>query len=114
IADRNRGEPIMHDDLSEAVRYHQQGQLEQAAQLDQQFLARCPDHPDALHLLGVMAFQQGDCQLAIERISRALVFNPGAAPYYCNLAEAYRMGGQVDRAVACSQMALRLQPDYPE
>ena len=75
----------MHDDLSEAVRYHQQGQLEQAAQLYQQFLARYPDHPDALHLLGVIAFQQGDCQQAIERISRALVFNPAPPPTIATL-----------------------------
>ncbi len=91
----------MHDDLTEAVRQHEQGRLEQASRLYQQVLARHPDHPDALHLLGVIAFQQGDFGQAIERISRAIVLNPGVAAFYCNLAEAYRMSGQLDRAVTC-------------
>src|SRR5262249_46560613 len=104
----------MQEDLLEAVRYHEQGQMEEAARLYQLVLARHPDQPDALHLLGVIALQQGDFQEAIERIGRAIGLNPGVAPYYCNLAEAYRMSGQLDRAVACCKMALRLQPDYPE
>jgi tetratricopeptide (TPR) repeat protein len=104
----------MRDDLSEALRHHENGRLDLALQLYQQILARDGDDPDALHLLGVVAFQQGDYRQAIERIGRAIALNPGAAPYYCNLAEAYRMNGQLDRAVAFCQTALRLQPDYPE
>ncbi len=104
----------MHDELSEAIRHHEIGHLEWAAQLYRQILARQPDHPDALHLLGVVAFQQGDYRQAIERIGRAIALNPAAAPYYCNLAEAYRMSGQLDRAAACCRTALRLKPDYPE
>lgn len=104
----------MHDDLNEAIRHHERGHLEQAAQLYQQILGRNPHQPDALHLLGVVALQQGNPRQAIERISRAIALNPMAAPYYCNLAEAYRLAGQLDRAVTCCRTALRLQPDYAE
>ena len=110
----NHSESIMHDDLSEALQHHQSGRLDAAARLYEQILTRDGDDADALHLLGVVAFQRGDYPQAVERIGRAIALNPGAAPYYCNLAEAYRMSGQLDRAAACCRTALRLQPDYPE
>ena len=36
------------------------------------------------------------------------------AVFHCNLAEAYRALGQLDRAVGCCRTALRLEPDYPD
>ena len=104
----------MHDDLTTAIRYHQQGQLEQAARIYQGILARQADHPDALHLLGVVALQQGNPQRAVELINRAIAVNPSVAAFHGNLAEAYRALGQPERAAGCCQVALRLQPNYPE
>jgi tetratricopeptide (TPR) repeat protein len=104
----------MHPDLNTAVRYHQDGHLEQAARIYQSILTRHADHADALHLLGVVALQQGDGRRAIELIGRAIAVNPGVAAFHANLAEAYRALGQLERAVGCCQVALRLQPHYPE
>ena len=42
-----------------AVQHHQAGRLSQAEQLYRQILAQMPNHPDALHLLGVVAHQAG-------------------------------------------------------
>jgi tetratricopeptide (TPR) repeat protein len=104
----------MDNDLTTAIRHHQMGALSEAAQLYQGILARNPQHPDALHLLGVVALQQGNAARAVELISRALALYPKAAAFHCSLGEAYRAMGQLDRAVASSQTALRLQPNYPE
>jgi tetratricopeptide (TPR) repeat protein len=104
----------MQDDLNTAVGYHQHGHLEQAARIYQSILARQADHPDALHLLGVVALQQGNPQRAVELISRAIAVNPSVAAFHGNLAEAYRALGQPERAAGCCQVALRLQPHYPE
>jgi tetratricopeptide (TPR) repeat protein len=104
----------MSDELSLALEHHQSGRLDEAAQAYRSILAKCPEHADALHLLGVVALQQGDARQAVALILRAIVFNPAEAAYYCNLAEAYRNAGQLDRAIASCQVALRLQPDYPE
>ena len=54
--------------LAAAMRYHQTGQLSQAEQLCRQILAVNPGQVDALHLLGVLAYQAGHGDLAI-RIS---------------------------------------------
>jgi tetratricopeptide (TPR) repeat protein len=100
--------------LSTAIRDHQSGRLEQAARTYQSILARQPEHADALHLLGVVALQQGDPSRAVELIGRAVAVNPSAAAFHCNLAEAYRALGQLERAAGCCRLALRLRPDYPE
>jgi tetratricopeptide (TPR) repeat protein len=104
----------LQDELSAALRDHQGGRLEQAARIYQNILAQQPDHADALHLLGVVALQQGNPTQAVDLIGRAIAVNPSVAAFHCNLAEAYRALGQLDRAAGCCRLALRLRPDYPE
>src|SRR4051812_34831864 len=104
----------MSDELSTALGYHQRGLLEPAARIYQVLLDRDPTHADALHLLGVVALQQGHLPRAVELVSRAIALNPGVAAFHGNLAEAYRALGQLEQAVGCCRMALRLQPNFPE
>ena len=61
-----------------------------------------------MHLLGVVAYQQGDPVRAAEWIGRAIAVNPAAAAYHANLALVYRAMGQVDRTIDCCRTALRL------
>ena len=104
----------MQNDLNVGLRYHQSGNLAEAGRVYQAILARRPDHADALNLLGVVALQQGSPQRAIELIGRALAVNPAVAAFHGNVAEGYRLLGQLERAVKSCRTALRLQPDYPE
>jgi len=104
----------MPDTLHLALRHHQQGQLDQAAQFYLAILAVQPAHPEALHLLGVVAHQKGDHARAIDLIGRAIAGNPGDAMYHANLAEAYRAQGRLDQAIASCRAALHLRQDYPE
>jgi tetratricopeptide (TPR) repeat protein len=104
----------MVDDLSQALEQHRRGFLDQAARLYGQVLAARPDHPDALHLLGVVAHQRGDHVRAAECIAAAIARDPGVTSYHANLAEVYRALGRLDRAAACARSALRLQPDHPD
>ncbi len=104
----------MQDPLQAAIQHHQFGRLQEAGRIYQSVLARNPNHPDALHLLGVVLHQLGQHQQAAQLISRALTLRPAAPAYYANLAEVWRALGQIDRAVECCRAALRLQPEYPE
>jgi tetratricopeptide (TPR) repeat protein len=104
----------IQDDLSLAIRWHQNGRLDQATELYHRILAQDPTQVDALHLLGVATYQQGAPARAVELIGRAIALNPSVAAFHCNLAEAYRALGQPDRAAGCCRTALRLQPDYPQ
>jgi tetratricopeptide (TPR) repeat protein len=104
----------MEDTLQTALEQHQRGQLRDAARSYQSILARNPNHPDALHLLGVVAHQMGQHAQAAELIGRAIALRPAAPAYHANLAEACRTLGHIDKALECCHTALRLQPNYPE
>jgi tetratricopeptide (TPR) repeat protein len=104
----------MDDPLQAAIQQHQLGRLQDAARLYQAILARNPNHPDALHLLGIAAYQGNQLQQAAEFIGRAIALRPAAATYYANLAEVWRALGQLDKAMDSCRIALRLQPNHPE
>ena len=56
--------------LQLALQHHRAGRLAEAEPIYRQVLARQPDHPDALHLLGLIAHQVGrhaDAKALIER-----------------------------------------------
>jgi tetratricopeptide (TPR) repeat protein len=104
----------MSDDLNTALEYHKRGLLPQAARIYEDLLASHPGHAGLLHLLGVVALQQGNPRRAVELIGQAIAREPGEAPFHANLAEAHRALGQLDQALAYCQAALRLEPNYPE
>ena len=97
-------------DLERAVQYHQAGQFEQAAAI----YNRLPDHPDALHLLGVIALQSGDGALAVERIGKAITRNSSTPTYYNNRGLAYAALQRIDDAVTDYRQAIVLNPGYVE
>lgn len=68
----------------------------------------------ALHLLGVLALQNGRNEIAIARWERALAVAPGVASYLSNLGEAHRRIGNYPTAVELLQQALASSPDLPE
>ncbi len=104
----------MNDSFRLALEKHQQGFLDQAAQLYLKVLSRGPEHADALHVLGVVAHQQGRDAQAIGVIRQAPALKPGVAMYHANLAEAYRALAEYELASASAQTALRLRPDFAE
>ncbi len=104
----------MNADLPSAIQHHLNGRLDRAEQIYRAILAQNPRQADALHLLGVLTFQQGNHAQACELIGQAIAIQPGVASYYSNLAEVYRTTGQLERALACCRTALALQPDSPE
>jgi predicted O-linked N-acetylglucosamine transferase (SPINDLY family) len=96
--------------LESAVAHHQAGRLAEAEQLYRQILARFPDHPDTLHLLGVLAGQAGNPGAAIVLIERACALNPGIAAYHGNLGESYLRAGRPEDSLASFRRAIELEP----
>ncbi|MGD9025097.1 MAG: tetratricopeptide repeat protein [Desulfobacterales bacterium] len=100
--------------LEKGLFFHQQGDLQNAAQHYRQILAVSPLNADALHLLGVLSNQKQDNRAAIEYITRALQIIPDHPIYYNNLGNAFRDGGCCQQAVGCYQKALQIKPDLVE
>lgn len=98
--------------LKEAVALHQAGRLDQAAARYRQVLALAPRQFDALHLLGVIARQQGDAAGAVGLIEQALRVKPEGAAAHCNLGAALQDLGRAEAALASYDRALGLDPNY--
>ncbi|MEK7412465.1 MAG: tetratricopeptide repeat protein [Planctomycetota bacterium] len=100
--------------LQTALQHHQAGRLQEAEALYRQILKIQPAHPDAIHLLGMIAYQVGQHQVAIDYISRAITLNPHVAEFQGSLGLAYRALGKLDEAVAHYRRALTLKPDFAD
>lgn len=100
--------------LQQAVQAHQGGQLDQAEQLYQQVLRSQPNQSDALHLLGVIAYQRHQHSTALDYIQKAIDQNPDVPTYHHNLANAYRDSGNAELASLHYERAVALKPDYAD
>jgi tetratricopeptide (TPR) repeat protein len=77
-------------------------------------LAIDPRHPDALHLLGMIAYQTGRDNAAVELIRKAIAIKGDAASYHSNLGNVLQSQGELAEAGASYQRALMLKPDLAE
>jgi Flp pilus assembly protein TadD len=72
-------------DLQTALQHHQRGDLKKAELLYLRILKTDPRNSDALNLLGVIAYQAGKGDEAVDLISRAIAINPHIPDYHNNL-----------------------------
>jgi tetratricopeptide (TPR) repeat protein len=96
--------------LAVAIQHHQAGRLPEAESLYRQILAVEPANVDALHLLGVIAYQFGHHEVAIQHIEAAIRLRWDNAQMYNNLGTAYHALGRLVDAQRCYTSALELQP----
>ena len=97
-----------------ALQHHQSGRLAEGEALYRQILAVEPRHPDALHLLGVIAQQVGRHDVAVDLIRQAIGRNPDNPAMHSNLGAALRASGRLDEAIVAYRRALELQPGYSD
>jgi predicted O-linked N-acetylglucosamine transferase (SPINDLY family) len=100
--------------LQLALQHHQAGRLSQAEAIYRQILQVQPQHPDALHLLGVIAHQGGQHAVAIDYITQAIAQNSRRAEFHNTIAEVYRAQGKSAEAVTHYRQALALNPSFAE
>lgn len=100
--------------FEQALEHHRAGDLQQAEAAYRTLLAADPQHADALQLLGVIAYQAGNYDAAIDLITQALGKNAAAPAYHSNLGMALQARGDLDESMRCFRRALELLPDYPE
>jgi protein O-GlcNAc transferase len=104
----------MKNDLDDAVQLHLGGKLDEAESAYRRILSNQPDNPDALHLLGVIAYQRKRHEEAIDLITRAVALGSKVPEYRNNLGNAYLAQGRFDEAEACYRKALKLNPKYAD
>jgi tetratricopeptide (TPR) repeat protein len=100
--------------IQRAVQCHAEGRYAEAEILYTAILAGEPTHFDALHMSGVLRYQQGRNTEARDRIAAALAVNPNASAAWSNIGLVYADLHQPEQALACYNKAITLSPDQPD
>ncbi|PPT05836.1 hypothetical protein CKA32_004905 [Geitlerinema sp. FC II] len=96
--------------LAAAVRSHRTGDLDQADRLYRDILNEDPQRAEALHGLGAVAYQKGECDRAIELVERAIELDSRNPVFYNTLGMAYRAKGKPEAAVANYRKGIAIEP----
>ena len=113
------GEAPMHDAavaalLERALAQQTAGRSRDAEALYREALIRAPRHFDALHMLGVLRYQDGAHDEAIDLFRRAIGINPLHAPVHSNLSLALTAKRAYADSLASIDRAISLAPGYVE
>jgi Flp pilus assembly protein TadD len=100
--------------LETGIAHHQEGRLEEAAEIYRRILETAPSEARAWHLLGLVARQWGELDLAVQYMGRAVELNPGFAEAHSNLGDAWQQWGELARAEVCFRRAVELKPQFVE
>lgn len=102
----------MNPVLSQAIAFHQTGNLVDAERLYLQLMAAQPQDAAPPHLLGVVRAQQGRNGEALELIGAALKLRPDAPEILSNYANVLKAQGRFADALDSYDRALAIKPDY--
>ena len=100
----------LQDRIQAALALHHQGKLEEAEQIYRDVLRLDAGNFDALHLLGVMAYQNHRYEQAVDLMSRAIKSNPTVPFAYANRGNALKALNRTGEALASYTRAAQLNP----
>jgi protein O-GlcNAc transferase len=105
------GNPAVGDALRLAQALCARGRWAEAEPLCRAILARQPDHPGTLMLLGIVLAQSHRTRDAAELLGRAALRMPADPAAHINHGNVLRELGQLDKALASHERAIALAPD---
>lgn len=82
------------DAVYQAVALQAEGRNDEAEAIFRRVLDRNPDHPDALHFLGLLEYQKGRADAAAALVARATVRDPKNPMFAANLGRILAAAGQ--------------------
>ena len=96
--------------LAQAIELHRANRLREAELLYLRVLQQAPEHPDALHFLGVLRHRQDASSEAVTLIRRSLAAAPDNADAHNNLGNVLFETGKVEEAIAAYRRVVELRP----
>ncbi len=102
--------------IEEGRQHHHAGRLDEAQAIYERVLAEAPENapenPELLHMLGVVALQQGRLDNALERIGKALALTPDFAAAHNSAGSVHQRLGRTREAIESFQAAVEADPEY--
>lgn len=100
------------EELGAAIELHRAGKLLEAASLYGRILGRDPDHADATHGMGLIAYQTDQSDKAVDLLRAALALASDQAEWHCDMGVVLADRGELDEVVKCYRRALEIRPNY--
>ena len=100
----------VESDLQRAIGFHQTGKLQQAELICQQILQIHPQHFTALHLLGVIAYQVENFEIAVDLIQQAVKVDPNQSSCFFSLGLILKKQGRLREAINAYYKVLEIEP----
>lgn len=88
------------------------GMLDKAGKSCRKILAKRPQHAHALHLMGLIAHQEGDPTAAVEWHRKAVAAKPDFADAHNSLGAALFASKHLDESIEFFRRAVAIRPDY--
>lgn len=98
------------DPLQDALHLHGAGRLDEALQAYQAILLESPEHPDALHLSGIVLHQQGRHEPALAMMEKAVRLLPQHSGYHYNYGVVLQELLRIPEAEGAYRHAIALDP----
>jgi tetratricopeptide (TPR) repeat protein len=98
--------------VAAAVAAHQRGDHATAEREYRGVLAAAPDHPTAMHYLGVILYQRRQLDAALPLLVRSAHAVPDEPEFHNNLGLALAAADRTDEAITAYRRALALKPDH--
>lgn len=102
------------DTLVLAKQHHQAGRLVEAKRAYEALLAADPRHAEALYLLALIVYRQGDVDRAVELMRAVIGLQPAFPAAWRALYQIWSACGDIDRAIECCRDGLRHLPVHLE
>jgi predicted O-linked N-acetylglucosamine transferase (SPINDLY family) len=108
---------IVHEtdqQIEQGLALHRAGDLNAAAKIYREVLAREPNQPDALYLMGCLAHQTGNGSDAVRLLERAILVSPEKAEYFYTLGTALASQENCSEAESNLRRAIELgsRPEF--
>jgi len=100
--------------LKQGLELHKLGQIDKAKAFYEQILKFEPNHFDAIQLLGAIATQTKQWQVALELFSKASQINPFNVNVFCNKGIVLKELGFLDQALVSLSSAINLNVNHAE
>ena len=112
---RTGGRTMSVKDALAAARARQQaGEIDAARAICAQVLGVAPNYGPALHLMGLIAYDLGDGEVALDHLRRAAAATPDKLDLKINLARMLRGLGRLEEATEAFRELRAEQPDHAE
>lgn len=98
--------------IGEALRLHEQGNIQAAVERYSQVLQRSPEHATALHFIGLAQYQAAQPSAGLEAMWRSIQLTPNEPEFFSNYSAAAWNSARYDEGRWAAEHALQLNPSH--